>query len=74
VRRRLEYRLNQVEQRLHILDGLLIAYLNLDEVIRILRTEDKPKPVLMARFQLSDVLGRGDSGNQVSAIWLGWRR
>ncbi|HRF64191.1 MAG TPA: DNA topoisomerase IV subunit A [Candidatus Competibacter sp.] len=55
VRRRLEYRLNQVEQRLHILDGLLIAYLNLDEVIRILRTEDKPKPVLMARFQLSDV-------------------
>ncbi|MBK8183733.1 MAG: DNA topoisomerase IV subunit A [Candidatus Competibacteraceae bacterium] len=54
VRRRLQYRLDQVEQRLHILDGLLIAYLNLDEVIRILRTEDKPKPVLMARFQLSD--------------------
>ncbi|MBK7541071.1 MAG: DNA topoisomerase IV subunit A [Candidatus Competibacteraceae bacterium] len=55
VRRRLQYRLDQVEQRLHILDGLLIAYLNLDEVIRILRTEDKPKPVLMARFQLSDM-------------------
>lgn len=54
VRRRLQHRLDQVEQRLHILDGLLIAYLNLDEVIRILRTEDKPKPVLMARFQLSD--------------------
>ncbi|MFZ1492933.1 MAG: DNA topoisomerase IV subunit A, partial [Candidatus Competibacter denitrificans] len=54
VRRRLEYRLGQVDQRLHILDGLLIAYLNLDEVIRILRTEDKPKPVLMARFGLSD--------------------
>ncbi|MCB1920591.1 MAG: DNA topoisomerase IV subunit A [Candidatus Competibacteraceae bacterium] len=54
VRRRLEFRLNQVEQRLHILDGLLIAYLNLDEVIRILRTEDKPKPALIARFQLSD--------------------
>ncbi len=54
VRRRLEYRRNQVEQRLHILDGLLIAYLNLDEVIRILRTEDKPKPALIARFQLSD--------------------
>lgn len=54
VRRRLEHRLGQVEQRLHILDGLLIAYLNLDEVIRILRVEDKPKPVLMARFQLSD--------------------
>jgi topoisomerase-4 subunit A len=55
VRRRLEFRLNQVEQRLHILDGLLIAYLNLDEVIRILRIEEKPKPVLMARFQLSDI-------------------
>ncbi len=55
VRRRLQYRLDQVDQRLHILDGLLIAYLNLDEVIRILRTEDKPKAVLMARFQLSDV-------------------
>jgi len=54
VRRRLQHRLDQVAQRLHILDGLLIAYLNLDEVIRILRTEDKPKPVLMARFQLSD--------------------
>ncbi len=55
VRRRLEFRLGQVEQRLHLLEGLLIAYLNLDEVIRILRTEDKPKPVLIARFQLSDV-------------------
>lgn len=54
VRRRLEHRLRQVEERLHILDGLLIAYLNLDEVIRILRTEDKPKPVLMTRFRLSD--------------------
>jgi len=55
VRRRLEFRLNQVEQRLHILEGLLIAHLNLDEVIRILRTEEKPKPLLIARFQLSDV-------------------
>ncbi|MCB1825758.1 MAG: DNA topoisomerase IV subunit A [Candidatus Competibacteraceae bacterium] len=55
VRRRLEHRRHQVEQRLHILDGLLIAYLNLDEVIRILRTEERPKAVLMARFQLSDV-------------------
>ena len=54
VRRRLEHRRRQVEQRLHILDGLLIAYLNLDEVIRILRTEEQPKAVLMARFQLSD--------------------
>ena len=41
-------------RRLHILDGLLIAYLNLDEVIRIIRREDEPKPVLMKRFKLSD--------------------
>ena len=53
VRRRLEYRLGKVTARLHILDGLLIAYLNLDEVIRIVRTEDEPKAVLMARFTLS---------------------
>lgn len=55
VQRRLQFRLTQVEQRLHILDGLLIAYLNLDEVIRILRMEEKPKPMLIARFQLSDL-------------------
>ncbi len=54
VRRRLEHRLGRVNRRLHLLAGLLIAYLNLDEVIRIIRTEDKPKPVLIARFQLSD--------------------
>ncbi len=54
VRRRLAFRLEQVEKRLHILAGLLVAYLNLDEVIRILRTEEKPKPALIARFQLSD--------------------
>ncbi len=53
VRRRLEYRLAKVTARLHILDGLLIAFLNLDEVIRIVRTEDEPKAVLMARFALS---------------------
>jgi topoisomerase-4 subunit A len=55
VRRRLQYRLNQIMERLHLLDGLLVAFLNLDEVIRIIRTEDEPKPVLMARFDLSDV-------------------
>ena len=55
VQRRLQFRLTQVERRLHILDGLLIAYLNLDEVIRILRMEEKPKPMLIARFQLSDL-------------------
>ncbi len=54
VRRRLEHRLGKVRDRLHVLEGLLIAYLNIDEVIRIIRTEDEPKPVLMARFELSD--------------------
>ena len=54
VRRRLSHRLQRVTKRLHILDGLLIAFLNIDEVIAIIRTEDKPKPVLMQRFGLSD--------------------
>ncbi len=54
VRRRLQYRLDKVERRLHLLDGLLIAFLNLDEVIHIIRTEEQPKQVLMARFGLSD--------------------
>ncbi len=53
VRRRLQWRLDQVEKRLHLLEGLLIAYLNIDEVIRIVRTEDEPKPVLMKRFSLT---------------------
>ena len=54
VRRRLEFRLDKVSRRLHILDGMLIAYLNLDEVIRIIRREEEPKPVLIKRFKLSD--------------------
>ncbi|MCP5128481.1 MAG: DNA topoisomerase IV subunit A [Pseudomonadales bacterium] len=54
VRRRLEYRLEKVLKRLHILEGYLIAFLNIDEVIHIIRTEDKPKPALMQRFGLSD--------------------
>ena len=54
VTRRLQHRLQIVTKRLHILDGLLIAFLNLDEVIRIIRREDEPKPVLMKRFKLSD--------------------
>lgn len=54
VKRRLHYRLDQVQRRLHLLEGLLIAYLNLDEVIAIIRKEDKPKPVLMKRFKLSE--------------------
>ncbi|MBU9813204.1 DNA topoisomerase IV subunit A [Rahnella sp. SL6] len=54
VRRRLNFRLDKVLKRLHILEGLLIAFLNIDEVIHIIRTEDEPKPVLMQRFELSD--------------------
>lgn len=52
---RLKSRLSRVEDRLHLLEGLLIAYLNLDEVIRIIREEDKPKQELMKSFGLSDV-------------------
>jgi topoisomerase-4 subunit A len=55
VTRRLKHRHDKVSARLHILDGLLIAYLNLDEVIRIVRREDEPKPVLIKRFKLSDI-------------------
>ncbi|MBP6122989.1 MULTISPECIES: DNA topoisomerase IV subunit A [Providencia] len=54
VRNRLSHRLEKVLRRLHILDGLLIAYLNIDEVIEIIRGEDEPKPVLMSRFNISD--------------------
>jgi topoisomerase IV subunit A len=55
VRRRLQHRYDQVNSRLHILDGYLIAFLNVDEVIRIIRREDEPKPVLMKRFKLSEL-------------------
>src|SRR3546814_6289498 len=54
VTRRLNHRLEKVERRLHLLEGLLVAFLNLDEVIRIIRTEDEPKAALIARFDLSD--------------------
>jgi topoisomerase-4 subunit A len=60
VTRRLNFRLDQVVDRLHILEGLLIAYLNIDEVIHIIRTEDEPKPVLMSHFELT--------GTQAEAI------
>ena len=52
--RRLQFRLDKVEQRLHLLEGLLVAFLNLDEVIHIIRTEEEPKAVLMARFGLTE--------------------
>jgi len=55
VKKRLKHRLQIVLDRLHILDGLLIAYLNIDEVIKIIRTKDEPKPVLMKKFKLSDI-------------------
>lgn len=54
VRRRLQFRLDKVERRLHLLEGLLVAFLNLDEVIHIIRTEDHPKAKLIERFGLSD--------------------
>ena len=54
VTRRLQYRLDKVLSRLHILEGLIIAFLNIDEVIEIIRHEDDPKAELMARFNLSD--------------------
>jgi topoisomerase-4 subunit A len=55
VRRRLQHRYDHVNARLHLLDGLMIAYLNVDEVIRIIRKEDEPKPALMKRFKLSEI-------------------
>ena len=55
VRRRLQFRLDKVLSRLHILEGLLTAFLNIDEIIEIIRTEDKPKAILMERFGLSDI-------------------
>ena len=52
---RLQFRLNKILERLHILEGLLVAYLNIDEVIAIIRREEKPKPVLIKRFKLSEI-------------------
>ena len=55
VKRRLQNRLDWVNDRLHILEGLLVAYLNLDKVIKIIRTHDKPKKELMKKFKLSEI-------------------
>ncbi|MBY3347356.1 DNA topoisomerase IV subunit A [Rhizobium laguerreae] len=60
LQRRSRFRLAAIDRRLEILSGLLVAYLNIDEVIRIIREEDEPKPVMMARWDLTD--------NQVEAI------
>jgi topoisomerase-4 subunit A len=54
VRRRLQYRLDKIVDRMHILEGLLVAFLNIDEVIKIVRKEDKPKPALIKKFKISD--------------------
>jgi len=54
VRRRLQFRLDKILDRMHILEGLLVAFLNIDEVIKIVRKEDKPKPALIKRFKISD--------------------
>lgn len=53
--RRARHRLDKIEKRLHVLDGYLIAYLNIDEVIRIIREEDEPKQVMMDRFAITDI-------------------
>ena len=55
VQKRLQFHLEKITARLHILEGLLIAHLNIDEIIAIIRNEDKPKPILIARFALSDI-------------------
>ena len=55
VKRRLNYQLDKIDRRLHILAGLLIAYLDIDTVIKIIREEDKPKPVLIAHFGIDDI-------------------
>ena len=55
VTRRLQHHLHKIEKRLHILGGLIVAYLNIDEVIQIIREEDQPKPVLMERFGIDEI-------------------
>ena len=55
VTRRLQYHLNKIEKRLHILGGLIVAFLNIDEVIRVIREEDQPKPELMSRFNIDEI-------------------
>ena len=55
VTRRLQYHLNKIEKRLHILGGLIVAFLNIDEVIRVIREEDQPKPELMSKFNIDEI-------------------
>jgi topoisomerase-4 subunit A len=74
VKDRLEFRLGKVKDRLHILDGLLVAYLNIDEVIRIIRSEDEPKPVLMDPLRLFPMPRPRRSFSCACATWPNWRR
>ena len=55
VKRRLQFRLDKILSRMHILEGLLIAFLNIDEVIKVIRTQDKPKPALIKKFRISQL-------------------
>jgi len=66
--RRSRHRLAKIDARLEVLEGLIVAFLNLDEVIRIIRTEDEPKPVLMARFDLSDVQAEAILNTRLRAL------
>ncbi len=71
--RRARFRLGKIDARLHILDGLLIVYLDLDEVIRIVRFEDEPKAALIARFELSDIQAEAILNTRLRSL-AGWRR
>lgn len=71
VRRRLNYRLEKVLKRLHILEGLLVAFLNIDEVIEIIRNEDEPKPALMSRFGLTETRGSDPRTETASSCQTG---
>jgi topoisomerase-4 subunit A len=68
LQRRTSFRLGKIAARLEVLTGLLIVYLNLDEVIRIIRTEDEPKPALIARFKLSDVQAEAILNTRLRAL------
>jgi topoisomerase-4 subunit A len=74
VKDRLEYRLGKVKDRLHILDGLLVAYLNLDEVIRIIRTEDEAQAGAHGALHPLRCPGRGHPCSCACATWPNWRR
>ena len=69
-----KHRLEQVEQRLHILEGLMTAYLNIDEVIRIVREEDEPRQELMRRFSACPTPRRTPSWTSGCGAWQSWKR